>query len=72
MKKPGWRWEAAVGRLARTGGPVQFVFGAKRFQAILNTAPIEVEERVLPLAGVAVMIPLRMIWRSRRRIEVNR
>jgi hypothetical protein len=52
--------------------PFAFVFDDKRFQAILNTPPIEVDERVLPLAGVAVMIPLMMIWRSRRRIEVNR
>ncbi|TME93303.1 MAG: glycosyltransferase [Chloroflexi bacterium] len=47
--------------------PFAIVFDTSRFQAILNLPAIEVDERSLPLAGVAVMIPLLVMVRPWRR-----
>ena len=51
--------------------PFAIVFDTSRFQAILNLPAIEVDERSLPLAGVAVMIPLLVMVRPWRRRVVR-
>jgi hypothetical protein len=46
---------------------MSLVFDSKNFQAILSPPAIEVSERTLPLAGLALVIPLAMAGIVRRR-----
>jgi hypothetical protein len=47
--------------------PFALVFDSDRFQAILSLPPIEVSERLLPLAGLGLVIPMAVAaWRTRR------
>jgi cellulose synthase/poly-beta-1,6-N-acetylglucosamine synthase-like glycosyltransferase len=52
--------------------PLAIVFDTSRFQAILNLPAIEVSERSLPLLGVALVVPLMVAIRSRRRVEAKK
>jgi hypothetical protein len=48
--------------------PLALIYDTKRFQAILNLPPIEVAERVLPLAGLVLFVPLAAGLVARRRV----
>jgi hypothetical protein len=47
--------------------PFALVYDSKRFQAILSLPAIEVSERLLPLAGLGLLIPFAALALVRRK-----